>query len=350
MKTTKTIMKRSNNNSFNNSNNRVNEKKNYDRSNNLYNNIKKNNLNNDDKEVLSDNSDLSEVEKKIFPVYNENNFYITKEIIENILRSFNINKEITDLELWQKAFVHESYCESSDFIKNEKYYGKLEGTLPNDIMPLQKESSQALEWLGDGIIQSVVAIYLFKRFHVQSAQQEGFLTKIRSKLVKTEALGKLALGLNFDKYILVSKHIEIVCNGRKNSRMLEDCFEAFIGAMMCDFGRSSDRDGFDVCNTFIVNLIEQKIDITDLIMNDDNYKDQLMRYYQKNFNGAFPKYEQKSLIQTTNENGIVNRNFHMIVRDENNAIIGEGIARSKKEAEQKAAKSALMYFGISNGF
>ena len=75
-----------------------------------------------------------------------------------------------------------------------------------------------------------------------------------------------------------------------------------------------------------------------------------MRYYQKSFNGKFPKYEQKTLISSVNENGISNKNFHMIVRDENNIIIGEGIARSKKEAEQKAAKNALMHFGISNGF
>jgi ribonuclease-3 len=288
-------------------------------------------------------------EKKIFPIYNENNFYITKEIIQSILQKANIKREISNLEIWQKSFIHKSYCIQSDFKKNEKFYGSLElnDGSENNIMPLQNDSNEVLEWLGDGIIQSVVAIYLYKRYN---SQREGFLTKIRSKLVKTETLSKLALYLNFDKYLIISKHIEVICNGRKNSRILEDSFEAFIGAMMNDFGVKNEAEGFSVCNTFIINIMEQKIDITELIINDDNFKDQLMRFYQKKYNGKFPKYEQKTLITQVNENGISNKKFHMFVRDNENNIIGEGIARSKKEAEQKAAKGALMYFGISNGF
>ena len=148
----------------------------------------------------------------------------------------------------------------------------------------------------------------------------------------------------------MSKHIEIICNGRKNSRILEDSFEAFVGAMMNDFGYKNEINGYNICNQFIINMIEAKIDITELIINDDNYKDQLMRYYQKMFNGKFPIYEQKNIIININDNGISTKRFHMIVRDTNEEIIGEGIAHSKKEAEQKAAKEALMRFGISNGY
>ena len=312
------------------------------------------------KKLLDDNdsndSDYSnnffedKMEKKIYPVYNENNFYITKEIIQSILQKGNINNDVNDLTIWQQAFIHKSYCKHNDFKKNEKFFGSIDSININEhknILPLQDDSNEVLEWLGDGIIQSVAAIYLFKRF---KTQREGFLTKIRSKLVKTESLSKLALYLGFDKYLIISKHIEIICNGRKNSRILEDCFEAFIGAMMNVYGAKNESEGFDICNTFIINIIEQKIDITDLIINDDNFKDQLMRFYQKKYNGKFPIYEQKTLITTTNENGIVNKKFHMFVRDNDNNIIGEGIARSKKEAEQKAAKAALMHFGISNGY
>jgi ribonuclease-3 len=289
-------------------------------------------------------------DKKIYPVYNENNFYINKEIIQSILRKGNINKEISNIDVWQKAFIHKSYCKNNDFVKNEKFFGSIDSINISDyknIIPLQDDTNEVLEWLGDGVLQSVAAIYLYKRF---KNQREGFLTKIRSKLVKTESLAKLALFLNFDKYLIISKHVEVICSGRKNSRILEDCFEAFIGAMMQDFGSNNEEEGFKICNNFIINIIEQKIDITELIINDDNYKDQLMRYYQKNFNGKFPIYEQKTIIQSVNENGILNKKFHMFVRNTDNTIIGEGIARSKKEAEQKAAKSALMHFGISNGF
>jgi ribonuclease-3 len=312
--------------------------------------MEKNNEDFENNSIDSETGSNISVEKKIYPIYNENNFYITKEIIKSILQKGNIDKEINNLEIWQKAFIHNSYCVNSDFKKNEKFYGSIDSININEnkhIMPLQGDSNEVLEWLGDGIIQSVVAIYLYKRF---SSQREGFLTKIRSKLVKTESLAKLSLHLNFDKYLIISKHIEILCNGRKNSRILEDAFEAFIGAMMNDFGSKNEAEGFNICNTFIINIIEQKIDITELIINDDNFKDQLMRFYQKKFNGKFPKYEQKGLIETVNDNGIINKKFHMFVKDIDQNIIGEGIGRSKKEAEQKAAKAALMHFGISNGY
>ena len=102
-------------------------------------------------------------EKKIFPVYNENNIYVTKEIIQSILNKCNIHKEISNIDLWQQAFIHKSYCENNDFKKNEKFYGSIDMidiNNKNNIMPLQKDSNEVLEWLGDGIIQSVVAIYL----------------------------------------------------------------------------------------------------------------------------------------------------------------------------------------------
>lgn len=304
---------------------------------------------NDSSDNVSVNS--QNLEKKIFPVYNESNIYITKEIIQEILEIGNIKKEITNLKIWQQAFIHKSYYKNNDFNKYEKFYGNINAVdfkVDNEsIIPLQDDTNEVLEWLGDGILQSVVANYLYKRF---KNQREGFLTKIRSKLVKTESLAKLALHLNFDKYLIISKHIEIICNGRKNARILEDCFEAFLGAMMTDFGSKNDIDGFQICNTFIINVIEQKIDLTELIINDDNYKDQLMRYYQKEFNGLIPKYEQKTIISSVNDNGIVNKKFHMFVRDNANNVIGEGIGQSKKKAEQLAAKEALMYFGISNGF
>jgi len=298
----------------------------------------------------SESSFEEKTEKKIYPVYNENNIYITKEDVESILKKGGINNKINNLKLWQQAFVHKSYYAQNDFKKNEKFFGTLENINMEDyknVMPLQDDSNEVLEWLGDGIIQSVAAIYLYKRF---KNQREGFLTKIRSKLVKTETLSKLALSLEFNKFLIISKHIEIICSGRKNSRILEDSFEAFIGAMMNDFGATNEAEGYSICSKFIINIIEQKVDITELIMTDDNFKDQLMRYYQKKFNGKFPIYEQKTIITTIGDNGIANKKFHMFVRDVDNNIIGEGIARSKKEAEQKAANAALMHFGISNGF
>ena len=76
---------------------------------------------NSDSESSNNNSVSSVVEKKIFPVYNENNFYISKEIIHMILRSVNIVHTVNNIEIWQKAFIHKSYCDNTDFRKNEKF-------------------------------------------------------------------------------------------------------------------------------------------------------------------------------------------------------------------------------------
>ena len=302
--------------------------------------------------------DMSNKDEKrvILPVFNKNNIFITEEFLKKTLMLGGIDKNIDSkaLNIFQKAFVHKSYytdtySSEEDKKKNEKYFGTIDVNINTneykDCMPLQNYSNEVIEWLGDGIIQSVSAIYLYGRF---KTQQEGFLTKIRSKLVKTESLSKLALALGFDKYIILSNHIEVLCNGRKNSRILEDCFEAFIGCMMNYFGETSEKEGFHTCYTFIVSVIEKYIDIVELIVNDDNFKDQLMRFFQKKYDGKFPIYESKPVIQSIGENGITNKKFNMYVKDIDGNIIGEGIAKSKKEAEQLAAKQALMYFGISN--
>jgi len=301
----------------------------------------------------SDNSD-GEQKRIVLPVFNDNNTYITEEDLRKILSYGNISIETIDktiLDTFQKAFIHKSYCLSTynetDKKKNEKYYGTIDVNLSEftECIPLQNTSNEVIEWLGDGIIQSVSAIYLFDRFKTQN---EGFLTKIRSKLVKTESLSKLALALGFDKHIIMSKHIDVLLNGRKNARILEDSFEAFIGSMMLHFGVTSKKDGFDTCYKFIVSVIEKTIDITELIMTEDNYKDTLMKYFQKNYDGMIPIYEQKALIQTTDKNGVITKKFHIFVKDFSGKIVGEGIAKSKKEAEQLAAKQSLMFFGISN--
>jgi ribonuclease-3 len=324
---------------------------------------KSNNINiikkSDDNSVSSDssnNEDIKTIEEKriILPVFNDNNIYITEIFLRKIFEKGNINIEKIDrntLNAFQKAFIHKSYYvgtyKDDDRKKNEKYFGTIDVNMDDfkNCIELQNTSNEVIEWLGDGIIQSVSAIYLYDRF---PKQQEGFLTKIRSKLVKTESLSKLALALNFEKYIMMSKHIEVMANGRKNARILEDSFEAFIGCMMNYFGEKSKKDGFDICYKFIVSVIESNIDFTELIMNNDNFKDQLMQFFQKKYDGKFPIYESKQIIQTLRDNGTINKKFNMCVKDISGKVIGSGIASSKKEAEQLAAKQALMYFGITN--
>jgi ribonuclease-3 len=216
------------------------------------------------------------------------------------------------------------------------------------IVPIQSKSNETLEWLGDSVLQGVTGFYLYKRF---TQQDEGFLTKTRSKLVKRESLSFLANSLKINKFILMSKHVELMNNGRKSSRILEDTFEAFIGAMIIDFSNKVDEAyAYKICSKFIVTVIETFVDLIDLIRKDDNYKDQLMRYFQKKFNGQLPKYNLQDVSSVQNVNGTTKRKFTMTINDIDGNRIGIGTARSKREAQQMAAKKALRHFGLINGF
>ena len=138
---------------------------------------------------------------------------LDREFIQYILTKNGIKNKIGNLEIYQHAFVNISYSKNSK--KNRKFiYSNNQN--PNNIiiggsdsdndsdyencLPIQKNSNERLEWLGDGILQSVVASYLWKKY---PKQDEGFLTKTRSKLVKTEYLAKLAKFYGFEKYILI---------------------------------------------------------------------------------------------------------------------------------------------------
>lgn len=285
----------------------------------------------------------------IYPVWNESNVYLTKEAVRKILRKGGIRvSDIRNMNIFQEAFIHESYCTKSDFVKYEKYHGRLEGDVPEGVIPLQEKTGERLEWLGDGILQSIMANYLFKRYE---DQQEGFLTKLRSKLVKTDTLAKLARHLGLQQWIIMSKQKEIIGNGRSDERILEDAFEALIGAISLEFGDEDEMEGIKICRSFILKLYEENIDFAELIKKEDNYKDQLMQYYHKIYKDTpyLPVYEVKDIEMVENDKGMMVRKYHITVKNLAGDIVGEGCSMVKKMAEVNAAKAALCYFGVVDG-
>ena len=147
--------------------------------------------------------------------------------------------------------------------------------------------------------------------------------------------------LNFKPYLVISKQIE-ENRGRENINILEDTFEAFLGAMLLDFDKQYrrkkiDKCGYEICKQFILYILENEIDIERLVLQDTNYKEQLMKYYQQNYQ-ITPKYKK---LNSQN-----NRIFIIAVMDQNEEIFATGQNMNKKKAEQLASKNALIKLNV----
>lgn len=284
-------------------------------------------------------------------LHNPSNRYLTVKDLKLIFQKAGILEELEnngeniadwDIKNFQKAFTHISYSQNRHKKQGKNIVEKEDNNVDvSKCIPIQQHSCERLEWLGDAIIQSVVGIYIWDRF---PNQDEGFYTIFRSKLVKTEALAQLASFLGFSPLLLVSKYTEDFCNGRTNAKHLEDAFEAFIGALYEQTGK---KYKYDIVQKFILNSIETKIDIPMLIIYNDNYKDILMRHYQSHFEGKFPTYGSISMEEIGQGDDKPKRKVYTeSVKDIYGNDIAFGSAKSKKEAQQLAAKEACKMFGL----
>jgi len=256
--------------------------------------------------------------------YNIKNRLINDEDLDALLRKYAVTEKYNDISLYRKAFIHKSYCTR----KNENF---IDGNIncPEGCLPLQEESNERLEFLGDSILSIVVADYLYERY---PDENEGFLTKMRTKLVNGKMLAYLSDLIGLYNYILISKQIEDN-EGRKNSNILEDCFEAFIAAIYLDFGFK----GFEMAKTWIIDIIETNLDFSELVRQNHNYKDLLLKYFQQNF-GYAPKFFEMSIDVNPNNHAKI---YKVCVKDNKGNILAVGTGSCKKEAENDSAKRTL---------
>jgi ribonuclease-3 len=130
-----------------------------------------------------------------------------------------------------------------------------------------KPTNERLEYLGDAILSTIVAEYLFKKY---PNKDEGFLTKMRSKIVKRQTLNEIADRMGLD--VILSEY----SMGKMSSAMLGNAFEALIGAIYIEFGYEKTK------NYVIRNILMKYLDIIELETKDDNHKSQLLEWCQKN--------------------------------------------------------------------
>jgi ribonuclease-3 len=181
-----------------------------------------------------------------------------------------------------------------------------------------KVSNERLEYLGDAVLSSVVADYLFKKFPYKD---EGFLTEMRSKIVSRDQLNKLSRKLGLDEFIQSNQDSRNVFRS-----MNGDAFEAFIGAMYLD-------RGYNFTHRVIVNrIIKVHFDVEELVNTEANFKSKLIEWSQK---------EHRNLsFNVVTEVGTGNSRQYLVEITVDGNVCASGQDFSIKGAEKIAAEKA----------
>jgi ribonuclease-3 len=219
--------------------------------------------------------------------------FVTREDVEQL-----IGTKINSIEIYQNAFTHRSAL---------KQYSV-------------KSSYETLEFLGDAVLSFVITKHLFDTY---SDEHEGFLTKARTKIVRGKTLAKISESLGLGNLILMDDK-GLRNNWNRNPKILEDVFEALIGAIYIDLGI------IHVKQFIMKNVLSHPIDLI-----DDNYKDIIMRWCQSQ-KYDLPVYQVRSF---ENQQFIID----MIICGR---YVSYGQGTTKKQAEQDAAEKIVRSWNL----
>ena len=207
-----------------------------------------------------------------------------------------------DETLLETAFTHTSYA--------------------NEHRLLKISHNERLEFLGDAVLQLIISEYLYTKY---PKRPEGDLSKLRSMIVREESLAGFARDCQFDYFIKLGRGEE-KSGGRNRDTILGDLFEAFLGALLLD-------KGVEAVKSFLYQVMIPKVEAGDFERVTD-YKTKLQELLQ--ING-----DVEIAYQVVSETGPAHaKNFEVAVLI-NGRKSGQGQGRSKKLAEQEAAKNAF---------
>lgn len=191
------------------------------------------------------------------------------------------------------------------------------------------ECNERMEFLGDSLLSLVVADYLYTS---RPDMPEGDLSKIRAATVCEKSLSSFAKKIKLGEYLFLSNG-EITTDGRERISILADAFEALLAAMYLDFGGN-----IEIVKEFLLPQITEEIKNITAGGKTRDYKTALQQIVQQ---------EQGEVLEyvTVSESGPAHKRFFEIEARLNSNVIGRGSGHSKREAEQQAAKEALVLFG-----
>lgn len=210
-------------------------------------------------------------------------------------------------QLFRRALRHRSIVDNDKFESYETY--------------------ERLEFLGDAVLDLIVTEILFEKY---PKENEGFLTKLRAKIVRGDTLFELAKKLELNEFLEIGERA--AGQGIELSKsVLSDVYEALIAAIYIS-------SGYEKAHKFVALQIERFINFDEMIATIDNYKSLLMEYTQSE-KMRLPKY-----IVVSEHGPGHDKTFHVAVYIEDEKL-GEGKGKSKKKAEQAAAMDALATIG-----
>jgi ribonuclease-3 len=266
---------------------------------------------------------------KVFNPWNIRNIDITTQDVESIMRRYGSpDFKVRELRWFSQACVHKSYVDRPEVWADQPAMVMTEK--PEGCLALKQKDNEELEFAGDSVLSAIVGKYLKMRY---PGQGEGFLTSLRTQIVNNNMLGELAKKMGFSPFLVLSRHVEEVCDGRNNLRILGSMLEAWIDAIMEHEG--NEGTAYDVARRFFISIMEKHINFSKLIAEDTNFKDQLLRYFQATFHQP-PKYKEVKVEGPPHD-----RIFTMGVLDPNGKVVATSTARNKKVAEQEASRLAL---------
>lgn len=183
----------------------------------------------------------------------------------------------------------------------------------------KKINNERLEYLGDAVLDAILSDYLFEKFPDAS---EGFMTKIRSRIVNREILNQLSVSMGINNILICN-----ISSGQPTKNLYGDALEALIGSVFLDKGFKKTK------KLFIRNVLDKYLDLNIIINTDTDYKSLVFEWVQKHksnliftYNEEYDFNQKKSVFSTT------------LIIDKTE--MGEGHGSSKKEAEQEAASKA----------
>ena len=210
----------------------------------------------------------------------------------------------SDLALYKLAFFHKSNT-------SDKPAGGV------------TQNNERLEYLGDAVLGTIVAEYLFSKY---PNSDEGFLTKMRSKIVKRNSLNKIGDKMGLD--VILQEYN----NTRLSRSMLGNAVEALVGAVYLECG-------YDATKRYVIrHLLRKYLDIHELETYDDNYKSQLLEWSQKNGKSVSYKVIAKYKFEKRDRFKVA------VLLDGNKIATADDF--NKKSAEQMASEKALIALGI----